>query len=84
MSDRNKGLYNKFKVERTDGKSAPGEKHHGCEYFVLDLTHDPYALAAIRAYAEECRKEYPFLADDLLDMARDMDIAQSLEGVSNV
>jgi hypothetical protein len=60
------GLYGKFKVERTDGKSAPGEKHHGCDYFVLDLTHDPYARAALATYARECEVEYPALHDDLL------------------
>lgn len=35
-----RGLHNKFTVTRNDGKDAEGEKHEGCEYFVLDLTHD--------------------------------------------
>lgn len=48
---RERGLYRKFIVERVDGKSAPGQKHDGCEYFVLDLTHDKRALPALRAYA---------------------------------
>ena len=65
MSDKDKGIYNKFKVERTDGKSAPGEKHDNCEYFVLDLTHDKYAAPAIKAYALACRDEFPVLADEL-------------------
>ena len=43
---RERGLYEKFAVERTDGKSKIGEKHEGCEYFVLDLTHDPHAGGA--------------------------------------
>jgi hypothetical protein len=59
------GLYAKFRVERTDGRSAPGQKHDGCRYFVLDLTHDPHAPAAMRAYIESCRAEYPLLAADL-------------------
>ncbi len=59
------GLYAKFRVDRTDGQSEPGQKHHECEYFVLDLTHDPHAPAAIRAYAESCRADYPLLAADL-------------------
>ncbi len=59
------GLYAKFRVERTDGKSASGEKHDGCEYFVLDITHDPYALPALEAYEKACRGKYPTLADDL-------------------
>lgn len=69
MGDRNKGLYGKFFVERTDGKSAPGEKHHGCEYFILDMTHDKYAVPALRAYAEHCLAEYPLLHDDLMAKA---------------
>ena len=66
MSDKDKGLYNKFSnIERTDGRSAPGEKHHGCEYFVLDLTHDEYAIDALYAYAHSCQKDYPLLSSDL-------------------
>lgn len=66
MGDPTRGVYEKFRVERTDGKSAPGQKHDGCDYFVLDLTHDKFADAALRAYAEACRAEYPDLARDLL------------------
>lgn len=65
MSDKTRGLYNKFIIERTDGKSEKGEKHDGCDYFVLDLTHDPFARDALRTYADECRYEYPHLAADL-------------------
>jgi len=65
MGDKTRGLYGKFHVERTDGKSAPGEKHDGCEYFVLDLTHDPFAVPALKAYADACAAEYPLLAADL-------------------
>jgi hypothetical protein len=65
MGDRARGLYNKFIVQRADGSDAPGGKHHGCEYFVLDVTHDKYAAAALRAYAEACATEYPLLARDL-------------------
>ena len=65
--DANRGLYRKFRVERTDGKSAPGEKHHGCEYFVLDMDHDDHAKAAIKGYVHslEASNEYPGLAADL-------------------
>jgi hypothetical protein len=59
------GLFGKFHIVRTDGKSAPGQKHHGCDYFVLDLTHDPFAVPALRAYADACRQAYPLLARDL-------------------
>lgn len=58
-------LYNKFQVRRTDGRDAPGEKHDDCTYFVLDLTHDPFAVPAIRAYAEACRESHPGLANGL-------------------
>jgi hypothetical protein len=65
MSDHNVGLVHKYRVERTDGSSAPGGKHTDCEYFVLDLTHDKHAKAALLAYAASCRVEYPQLAEDL-------------------
>ena len=66
MNDPTQGLYGKFsRIERADGRSEPGEKHHGCEYFVLDITHDPYAGPALAAYEEACRAEFPLLARDL-------------------
>ena len=66
MGDKTRGLYTKFRIERVDGSSEPGGKHDGCYYFVLDTHHDPYAKAAIEAYAESCRDEYPLLAQDIL------------------
>lgn len=66
------GLYRKFKVERTDGSSAPGGKHEHCEYFVLDLTHDKFAIPALQAYAKACRGEYTALACDLIDKVAKM------------
>lgn len=65
MGDKSKGLYNKFKITRMDGRGDRGEKHEGCQYFVLDLDHDPHALAALKAYANSCRSNYPLLANDL-------------------
>ena len=62
---RSRGLHGKFHVTRTDGTSAPGCKHDGCSYFVLDLTHDKFAQPAVRAYAAACAAEYPLLAADL-------------------
>lgn len=56
---------NKYKVERTDGSTASGGKHAGCDYFVLDLVHDKFAKVALVAYAEACEHEYPLLARDL-------------------
>ena len=66
MSDKTIGLYEKFKVERTDGSSVEGGKHEGCEYFVLDLTHDPLAMPALETYAYHAEKAgYALLAADL-------------------
>lgn len=65
MDKRSMGLYEKFRVERIDGTSELGKKHNGCRYFVLDLDHDPYALPAIKAYADSCMSEYPILSSDL-------------------
>ena len=65
-SKKEQGLYRKFEVRRTDGKDAPGEKHHGCEYFVLDATHDPAAIPALIAYAKYVGANgYPQLAEDI-------------------
>lgn len=65
INQKELGIYQKFTVTRTDGKDTPGEKHHGDEYFVLNLTTDKHAIPAISAYAESCKTEYPVLADDL-------------------
>lgn len=77
MGDKTKGLYRKFEVRRVDGNSEPGRKHHGCEYFVLDVTHDKHAEAAILAYVESCKSEYPLLAADL--QARFSDPAKPIQ-----
>ncbi len=64
------GLYSKFfGIKRTDGKHRKGQKHEHCEYFVLDLTHDPFAVPALLAYAKACKKDYPKLASDLAEKA---------------
>lgn len=66
MGDKTRGLYDKFRVIRTDGSSAVGGKHGECEYFVLDLTHDKHAAPALRAYSESARNDgYDLLANDL-------------------
>lgn len=65
MGDKTRGIYGKFIVRRTDERDQPGEKHDGCEYFVLDLSHDPHANRALLAYAASCSGDYPLLAADL-------------------
>lgn len=67
--DAHFGIYQKFRIERVDGRHGPGEKHEGCEYFVLDVTHDPYAIPALLAYARSCEEEFPKLARDIRYMA---------------
>lgn len=59
------GIFEKFRVGRTDGSDAPGGKHHGCRYFVLDLDHDQHAPAGMRGYAADCRDTHPVLADEI-------------------
>lgn len=63
--DETLGLYRKYDVRRLND---PDGKHAQCNYFVLDLDHDPHAKAALRAYARSCRRKYPNLADDLMQI----------------
>ena len=70
MGDTSKGLYQKFIVARADGQSEPGQKHDVCEYFVLDITHDPHAIPALEAYALSCQDDYRQLAYDLMRIVR--------------
>lgn len=67
-----RGVYNKFTVHRNDGKDSPNGKHNACDYFVLDLTHDDFALPALIAYEQACRDKFPLLADDLVIKIRQM------------
>jgi len=72
VTDKTQGLYGKYIVRRTDGTDAPGGKHEGCCYFVLDLTHDAGARHAARTYARNIRGTNPILADDLESMCDDI------------
>lgn len=62
-----KGLGRKYHVVRLDGRDKPDEHHHGCSLFVLDLTHDPAARAALIAYCAAARVARPALVQDLID-----------------
>ena len=55
VDDRELGIYDKFKVTRTDGRSAEGERHEHCPYFVLDLSHDKHCLDALVAYSKSAK-----------------------------
>ncbi|GAB4059091.1 hypothetical protein [Uliginosibacterium sediminicola] len=59
------GIFHKFIVRRADGSDAPGGKHCGCQYFVLDLDHDPHAVAAMRAYGTACSNTHPQLSREI-------------------
>ena len=63
--DKERGLYRKFDVKRTDGKSAPGQKHERCRYFVLDLDHDEFAYQSMATYRDQCKAKFPALAEDI-------------------
>lgn len=66
MSDHeHDGLYGKFRVERVDGRDKPGGDRDQARYFVLDYAHDPFAVAALEAYAKACEAAEPGLARDL-------------------
>lgn len=67
-NDSECGLYRKYRVERLHD---PTGKHARCDYYVLDLTHDPHAIPALRAYADSCAADYPHLAADLRAWADD-------------
>lgn len=65
--DRERGLYRKFDVFRVDRSI----RHADCEYFVLDLRHDPLALQALETYAYAAHRHgYGPLADDLLEKVK--------------
>ena len=64
--DSERGIYTKYWVRRLGDFEG---KHRGCEYFVLDWRHDPFAIAAALAYATACEATHPQLAKELRDKA---------------
>ncbi len=72
MNDKKFGIYEKFRVSRTDGSSGSGKKHEFCSYFVLDYKHDPYVIPALKAYSKACKKEYPELSDDINNVIKNL------------
>ena len=65
MMPKDGPIYGKFNVSRTDGRDQPGGDKEDAQYFVLDLTHDPYAREAMMFYAFKCVDEFPELAADI-------------------
>jgi hypothetical protein len=77
------GVFRKFNVSRTDGTDQkPGDKHFNCVYFVLDISHDRFAAAALRAYAKACQIEMPELAKDVADLATVNEIETGVASVT--
>jgi hypothetical protein len=82
--DRARGLYRKYEVRKV--MRSTDQRGEGVEtlvpitgdYFVLREA-DPYAIAAINAYANACSDRYPTLAVELTDMAHRWTLAH-LEG----
>jgi hypothetical protein len=72
MSDI-RGLYNKYKVERRDGRDSPGGDKANARYFVLDLVNDPYAISAMMCYANNAKYDHPELAKDLFELLEELD-----------
>lgn len=56
------GYYDKYQVQKRDD---PDHVHDKCDFFVLDLTHDVYALAALRQYRNAMYGINEALAADL-------------------
>lgn len=70
-SDAQRGFYWKYTVTRVDGD--PEDKHGACKHFVLDLTHDPFAVPALQAYASACEASFPKLAADVRALLAERD-----------
>ena len=73
-----RGLYQKYTVKRTDGRDALGERHHGCKYLVLDLTHDKYARIAAVYYAQRIINVNPTFSKELYDWATDIGLQAAM------
>lgn len=66
LPDKERGLYGKYQIRRVDGSTDKGKKHEKCDYFVLDVTHDPHAAPALFSYAASAKADgYEQLAADL-------------------
>jgi len=64
------GLYPKYQVQKIHD---PENRHIDCEFFVLDLRHDPAARFAARGYATFISKENPELAKDIRNMVKEIE-----------
>ena len=81
LPDTERGSYAKYTVYKNDEHGNPRVDQIG-DYFVLDLMNDPLAPAALRAYAEACKVDYPLLSADLLrwvDRVRLIEVEKKLQ-----
>lgn len=72
--DPNKGLFNKYKIERVDGKNDGVNVGRGhvepADYFILKLNSgNKYEIEALEAYARSCKNDLPLLSRDLFEKA---------------
>lgn len=58
-----KGLFQKFRVVRTDGRNEERDQH--ARYFVLNYVGDKHARLALTAYANSLGSENPELCRDI-------------------
>ena len=63
--DTERGLYPKYELHRIN-EDGSHRFQVFTPFFVLRYDTDPHARAALVAYAESCRNEYPQLADELI------------------
>jgi len=69
------GLRSKYFVSRVDGRDGVNGDKANARYFVLDYVNDPYARAALDAYADACEIGLPQLAADLRRALQDTRIS---------
>ena len=63
--DTERGLYRKYELFRVS-ETDPDHRFQVFDpFFVLRFTTDPFAVAAVAAYADACEYAYPQLASDL-------------------
>lgn len=65
-------MYGKYEVRRADRRDEPGEKHADCKLFVLDLTHDVHARAALQHYGRLVATDRPALKTDIEDLLQSL------------
>ena len=65
-----KGIYGKYRVEKSDGSPMDPK----AVYFTLRLDTDPHARLAVRMYIASCREERPELARDLEELLERIEV----------